>query len=169
MMKAMNALAIKTGLALLLTYPFSPAIAQDITQVAIQTTAQKPLPLALTITILIGITLVLVLSLGVIIRTLHARDWNLALALSEEADLPPGTATPEAGQLPPTIPSSSRLIALIGTVIIGTFFIAIGYYLIWQICNDQPITGAKDAMTLILSGSALFLPYGVNKIASMSK
>ena len=144
-----------------LYFPKENALAQD--------AAQQPLPMELTIAILIAMTILWVFSLLIILKALRAGHWSLAAALSEEADLPTGTPTPAAGQLPPTLPSTSRLIALIGTVIMGTFFIGVGYYVMWQLCNGQPITAASNAWTFFAAGATLFLPYGANKVTSILK
>lgn len=144
-----------------LYFPMQNALAED--------TAQKPLPMELTVAILVGMTILWVLSLLIILKALRTQHWSLAAALSEEADLPAGTPTPAAGQLPPTLPSSSRLIALIGTVIMGTFFIGVGYFVMWQLCNGQSIAAASNAWTFFAAGATLFVPYGANKVTSMLK
>jgi hypothetical protein len=131
--------------------------------------AVKTLPDWLINSILFGMTIVWVFALLMIMKALRKQDWDLSKALSEEAQLPAGTPTPAAGQLPPTLPSTSRLIALIGTVILGTFFLGVGYYVIWQLCNGQPITAANNAWAFFATGSTLFLPYGLNKVTSILK
>lgn len=130
---------------------------------------QNPLPKPLTISILIGITLVLVFGLATVLRALRRCGWNLCDALSEEAELPDGTPPPAAGAPPPLVPSSSRVIALIGTIVLSTFFVGIGYWVIWQLCNGQPITEAQDVWSFFATGSTLFLPYGINKLSSIGK
>lgn len=135
-----------------------------------QTPVSAPsVPEWLTNAVLLGVTILWVLALVIIIKSLRKQNWNLGEALSEEATLPPGTPTPAAGQEPPTLPSSSRLIALIGTVLNGSFFIGIGYYVLWQLFNGQPVTAATNAWQFFLAGSTLFLPYGVNKVTSILK
>ena len=116
---------------------------------------------------MIGMALLLFIGLLAVIKALRAQQWSLALALSEEATLPEGTPTPAAGQLPPMVGSSSRLIALIGTIILGTFFVGIGFYVVWQLCCGHDINTANSAWAFFASGSTLFLPYGINKITSM--
>lgn len=129
----------------------------------------SPLPKPLTISILIGITLILVFSVATVSRALRRCGWNLCDALSEEAELPDGTPPPAAGAMPPLVPSASRIIALIGTIVLSFFFVGIGYWVIWQLCNGQPITGAQDVWSVFATGSTLFLPYGINKLSSIGK
>jgi hypothetical protein len=116
--------------------------------------------------IVIGMAVVMFVGLLIVIKTLRVQKWSLATALSEEASLPEGTPTPAAGQSPPMVPSSSRLIALIGMIVIGTFFIAIGFYVVLQLYSGQPIDKANAAWGFFASGATLFLPYGANKLSS---
>ncbi|RKP53545.1 hypothetical protein D7S86_14775 [Pararobbsia silviterrae] len=117
--------------------------------------------------IMIGMALLLFTSLLVVLKALRTQNWNLAQALSEEAKLQDGTPTPAAGDLPPLVPSSSRLIALIGTIILATFFIGIGFYVVWQLCSGHDINTANTAWAFFASGATLFLPYGINKASSV--
>ncbi|NML35093.1 hypothetical protein [Paraburkholderia antibiotica] len=120
-------------------------------------------------TIMIAAALVLLISWMTVISALRKQNWNLGLALSEEAELPAGTPPPAAGQLPPMAPSASRLIALMGLIVFSTFFIGIGFYVIWALCNGRPLDGANDAWKFFAAGSAMFLPYGANKFADAFK
>jgi hypothetical protein len=121
----------------------------------------------LRIPIMIGMAGMLFVSMLIAIKALRAQQWKLALALSEEAKLPDNTPPPAAGQDPPMVPSSSRLIALFGTIILGTFFVGIGFYVVWQLCSGCDINTANAAWAFFASGATLFLPYGVNKAASV--
>jgi hypothetical protein len=126
-----------------------------------------PLPKGLTWAIIIGTTLVWGFLSKVVINTLRRQGFSLKDALMEEATLPAGTPPPAAGALPPMVSSSSRLIALFGTILLGTFFVAIGYVVIWQLCNGQSIQNATSAWAYFAGGATLFLPYGINKAASV--
>lgn len=127
------------------------------------------LPDMLTNTIMIGTTILLVTSLLLVVKTLKKQNWSLAQALAEESTLPEGSPTPAAGDLPPLIASSSRLIALLGSIILGSFFVATGYFVLWRLCHGQSISQANDAWSFFLAGASLYLPYGANKIASIFK
>jgi hypothetical protein len=116
--------------------------------------------------IVISMAVVMFIGLLIVIKTLRVQKWSLATALSEEASLPEGTPTPAAGQAPPMVPSSSRLIALIGMIVLGTFFIAVGFYVVLQLYSGQPIDKANAAWGFFASGATLFLPYGANKLSS---
>ncbi|AEG70622.1 hypothetical protein [Ralstonia solanacearum] len=117
--------------------------------------------------ILVCMIVVLLLTLLLIVKALRRQNWNLAEALSEEAALPEGTPTPAAGQKPPLVASTSRLIALVGTVILGTFFTGIGFYVVWELFHAKSVDAASGAWTFFLSGAVLFTPYGTNKIAKI--
>lgn len=125
------------------------------------------LPETLAATILVCLMVALLLSLLLIVKALRRQKWSLAEALSEEATLPEGTPTPAAGQKPPLVASTSRLIALVGTVILGTFFTGIGFYVVWELFHAKSIDAANSAWTFFLSGAVLFAPYGTNKIAKI--
>jgi hypothetical protein len=116
-----------------------------------------------------GYAAILVISWMIVIKTLRKQNWDLGLALSEEATLPAGTPPPAAGQRPPMVPSASRLIALMGLIVFSAFFIGVGFCVIWALCNGQPIDEANKAWTFFASGAAMFLPYGANKFAEAFK
>ena len=118
---------------------------------------------------MIGIALILVISWMIVIKTLRRQNWDLALALSEEAKLPPDTPPPAAGERPPMIPSASRLIALMGLIVFSAFFIGVGFYVIWALCRGHSLDTADKAWTFFASGAAMFLPYGANKFADAFK
>ncbi|MEN3809736.1 hypothetical protein ABD440_04755 [Chromobacterium piscinae] len=127
------------------------------------------LPQWLTITLLAGVTLFWLTALIGVVRGLRAGGWRLSHALMEEAALPEGTPPPAAGAMPPMAPSVSRLIAMVGTIVLGSFFLAIGYYVLWQLCNGQSIEAAQGTWSYFAGGATLFLPYGVNKLSSVFK
>ncbi len=101
------------------------------------------------------------------IKVLRAPKRSLALALSEEATLPAGTPAPAAGQLPRMVASGSRRIALIGTVIPGTFFVGIGFYVVWQLCSGHSINMANYAWAFFVCVATMSLPDGVTKATSI--
>ncbi|HEX7641309.1 MAG TPA: hypothetical protein VF472_03760 [Burkholderiaceae bacterium] len=139
-------------------------VSNSTTHAAMPTAA--PLPKALTILIMIGMTITWVFGLLSCLKLLKKQGWSLATALSEEAKVQEGTPPVAAGAVPPMVPSSSRFSAMIGTILLGTFFVAIGYYVIWQLCNAQPIDLANGAWAYFAGGAALFFPYAVNKATS---
>lgn len=131
--------------------------------------AAQPLPRTLTYTLLIGMTAVWVLAALGLFKGLRAQGWKVKDALMEEAVLPAGTPPPAAGATPPMVPSTSRLIALIGTIVLGTFFVTVGYIVLWDLCEGHSTQAAQNAWTYFAGGSALFLPYGVNKLSNILK
>jgi hypothetical protein len=119
--------------------------------------------------IMIAVAVVLLIGWMTAINALRKQDWSLGLALSEEATLPAGAPPPAAGQLPPMVPSASRLIALMGLIVFSAFFIGVGFYAIWAMCNNQSLDGANNAWKFFAAGSAMFLPYGANKFSDAFK
>lgn len=147
--------------------PEAVAAASDSSDKTPATLPATPLPRGLTWAIIIGMTLTWVFLSILVIKTLRRQGFSLKDALMEEAKLPAGTPPPAAGALPPMVTSSSRLIAMFGTILLGTFFVAIGYAVIWQLCNGQSIQNATSAWAYFAAGATLFLPYGINKAASV--
>lgn len=125
-----------------------------------------PVPFGLSVAIEGGMAVTLVVGLMMIRKSLRLSNWNLAQALSEELRPAPNAPSAQQGTSISLVPSTSRLIALLGTVIIGTFFTGIGFYVVWQLCNGQPIGLANTAWGFFASGATLFLPYGINKFAT---
>ncbi len=74
---------------------------------------------------------VLIISLFMTRKSLRSLNWDLTRALFEEPMLVPNAPPPQPGTQTPLVPSTSRLIALLGTIIIGTFFTGIGFYVVW--------------------------------------
>lgn len=90
-------------------------------------------------------------------------DWSLGKALSETL----GEVT--TGNPPTLVPSSSRLIAFIGSlVLVGTVFSA-SFYIVWGLFNCQPMERLGDFGQFLLAGSALFAPYAANKLSELFK
>lgn len=127
------------------------------------------LPNPLTYAILTIVTVTWVVGLLSITKALRNDGWSLKQALMQEVNFPDGTPPPAAGALPPMAASASRFIALIGTVVLGAFFIAIMYVAIWRLCQAQALDEITDVWKLIAAGATLFLPYGVNRLADMLK
>ena len=135
--------------------------------------------------LLLGSTGLLVL----VRHTLHAQGWSLANALSEVTELlvPPdptwtdssGDRSAEAGMghlkstLPPTTlrimePSTSRLIALLGSIVLLLLYLgfgAVSLFTYGRTCQMPTSTG--QVTTFLYSGLALFAPYVANKFSSV--
>ena len=111
-------------------------------------------------------------------RVGEAKDWSLADALSEEVEV--GTDKKDAAGNPVKDnngniakdsimkASSSRLIALLGTIAIMMLYIGGGLSVLYKfaISGEVP-TGTKDLSTFFLYGMVLFAPYIVNKFSSI--
>ena len=90
-------------------------------------------------------------------------DWSLGKALSE-------TLGDGSTEKPITfIPSSSRLIAFIGSLVLIGTFLSGSFYVVWGLFNCQPMDRLDDFGKFILAGSALFAPYAVNKLSEIFK
>lgn len=111
-------------------------------------------------------------------RVGEAKDWSLADALSEEVEV--GTDKKDAAGNPVKDnngniakdsimkASSSRLIALLGTIAIMMLYIGGGLSVLYKFAIDGEVPhGTKDLSTFFLYGMVLFAPYIVNKFSSI--
>ncbi|MDN3578491.1 hypothetical protein QWZ03_17105 [Chitinimonas viridis] len=129
------------------------------------------------------VTLILLSVLAAIRRALIKQGWRIAEAMSEELDaasLPAAMANP-APQATPTatdtyqlpghlIPSASRLIGMVGLVIMAAMYVGIGYFALYAaFFSPASLAYIDDLAKYFLVGSALFAPYAFNQLSSMMK
>ncbi|MDM9625891.1 hypothetical protein QTL95_08285 [Rhizobium sp. S152] len=110
----------------------------------------------------------------------EARDWSLTDALSEDVTLTRtdqagnpvdalGGALP-AGQLPLNVTvmkaSSSRFIALVGTVAILMLYVGFGLACLYRFASGNDIPDMTKGANFFYSGLVLFAPYLINKFSS---
>ncbi|MFP5238796.1 MAG: hypothetical protein ACLGQW_03105, partial [Acidobacteriota bacterium] len=115
--------------------------------------------------------------------------WSLAKALSEPQPVevaapanstPPGQngAPAKDGQQPANqpaaapnpekifAPSTSRLIAMLGTVIVSMLFMGYGVVVVWYLGKTGCMPGLENLTTFLVGGSSLFAPYVFNKLTN---
>ncbi len=108
-------------------------------------------------------------------RSLLSNNWSLTEALSEPVELTATKAdlvdTP-AGGSPPKIEkmvaSTSRFIAMFGLVAILMMYVGFGLVVLYDYASTSKAPKQDDLKPIIyflVSGSTLFAPYAVNKIA----
>lgn len=109
-------------------------------------------------------TIVLVLLfLFVAMGLLRSTSWNLGDAISEEAGNQPDPLP--AGVRPILVPSSSRLIALLGLLTILAVFLGFGYYFLYSAFNGTLEQNDMRAVIYYLfSGAVVFAPYLANQL-----
>jgi hypothetical protein len=73
--------------------------------------------------------------------------WSLSRALSEDGK-----------------PSSSRLIAFVGMLVLMVIYIGISYVAVWRLLNNQLL---PDISGFLLTGLSLFAPYAANQLKNM--
>ena len=130
--------------------------------------------------ILVTIVLILtVIALALIYRNVRrAATWSLAQALSE--DVPSGAIVKNVAGEPlldkennlqremVEKASSSRLIALLGAVVIMMLYVGAGLAVLMQFTTKGTVPpDAEKFTTFFLYGMVLFAPYVVNKFASI--
>lgn len=75
---------------------------------------------------------------------------------------------PPAGQKSDETPSTSRLGAAVGTLVLAVMALGVGYYMLWSLFTHQTVD-LTSIGTYFLSGSALFAPYAFNQLSSIFK
>lgn len=129
----------------------------------------------------LGGTLAVIFWIGYVLTKDSA--WSLRLALSDESRLPLVRKTTDAngnvteapeydkdGQpvLAVTlVPSTSRMIALVGMIVIAFLYLSFGTFALVSFGNSGRFpSNLGDAVTFLVSGLTLFAPYAINRLAS---
>lgn len=109
--------------------------------------------------------LLLLLFLIVALGLLRSKDWHLGDAVSEEAGNQPSPLP--VGTKPVMVASSSRLIALLGLLVILMMFLGFGYYFLYAAFACNLGTGnVKQVVIFLFSGATMFAPYLANQLQS---
>ncbi|WPD22269.1 MAG: hypothetical protein SD837_19010 [Candidatus Electrothrix scaldis] len=115
-----------------------------------------------------------ILSMLLIRSALARSKWSIADALSEEAEL---TERGEDGKLLLTsdnqpflirklAPSSSRMVALMGTIAILFLFLSFGAFALFHFAKTGKMPeGINNVVKFLTAGLTLFAPYVVNKFS----
>ncbi|MDE2183567.1 MAG: hypothetical protein KGJ78_11155 [Alphaproteobacteria bacterium] len=89
-----------------------------------------------------------------------AAPWRLSDALSEEGDV----TNPQGMKITIMVASSSRLIALLGMIVIMALFLATGTIAIWTYAKTGSAGNFDGMLKYFLAGASLFVPYSINQI-----
>ena len=133
-----------------------------------------PIPDALVYILILIVLSGLCLALASVRRALGRSDskWSLANALSEEAGLSvdqngvPYNVNGNVVKQTILVASTSRLIALVGMLIIAALFIGFGTVELWAFAKTGTLFATSDILKFLVGGMTLFAPYAVNKFAS---
>ncbi len=90
------------------------------------------------------------------------RGWRLSDALSEEGEI----TGPGGGKQTVMLASTSRLIALLGMIVIMALFLGVGTIVIWELAQAGTAPFLDGVLKYFLAGAGLFIPYSVNQIRS---
>jgi hypothetical protein len=125
----------------------------------------------------IGLIVLAALVAMLIVRaSISTSTFSLGEALSEEAEV---TATDKDGQpiadnsgKPVTITklagSTSRVIALMGSIVLMVLFIGFGSFVLYFFGTGQGVPkGTDEVVRFLVAGLTLFAPYAVNKFSSL--
>ena len=105
---------------------------------------------------------------------LVSSQWSLADALSEKVEITErkedGTPLLDENNQPVLIkkmqPSSSRMVALMGTIAILFLFLSFGAFALFHFGKTGKVPeGIDKIVTFLTAGLTLFAPYGVNKFS----
>ncbi|KAF0234472.1 MAG: hypothetical protein FD177_853 [Desulfovibrionaceae bacterium] len=133
---------------------------------SLPTTKHDPMPEGL----LKGIitTMYILIALGFIgtWKSLHSdKYWSMARALSENTVVEqqdPADATKKTSVVI-DLPSSSRLIAFIGLIVLMVTFLTLGAVMIWTLGRTGQIISMENAQNYLLAGMSMFAPYLFNQ------
>jgi hypothetical protein len=117
-------------------------------------------------TVLIGSILALI----IIWRSLRRTEWTLADALSEEVEITSADKDKDGNPImrKELHASSSRLIALMGTIVILLMFVGFGMFVLYSFGMTGEMPKSIDKVIyFLLSGLTLFAPYAANKFSDM--
>jgi hypothetical protein len=112
----------------------------------------------------VAMSSVLIWGLRLVSKILQTQDNGkpfLARALSEKGE------PPKSGD--DNDPSFSRVAGALGAVGLAATFVGIGYWVMYELYFGTDLTKLSNLNLYFLSGSALFLPYAFNRLASIFK
>jgi len=125
----------------------------------------------------IGLIVLAALVAMLIVRaSISSSNFSLGEALSEEAEL---TATDKDGQpiadasgkpvaITRLVGSTSRVIALMGSIVLMVLFIGFGSFVLYYFGTGQGAPkDTEEVIRFLVAGLTLFAPYAVNKFASL--
>lgn len=95
-------------------------------------------------------------------------EWTMSRALSENTvvEQTHPTERDQNGQpivLKAPLPSSSRLIALLGMIVIMGIFLGMGDVIIWSLATSGKLPDLEKAKDFLYAGAALFAPYLISQ------
>lgn len=121
-----------------------------------------------------------IVSILLIRRAAANSKWSLTDALSEEVTVTAMTSDGSGGQKPlldsagapmsvtVLCASSSRLIALMGLMVIMLMFLGFGTFALYRFAATGAMpSGINDVVKFLVAGLTMFAPYLVNKFASI--
>ncbi len=95
------------------------------------------------------------LLIGIVVTLRRTPNWSLAGALYESGDASSGAG----GK-----PSSSRIIAFLGMLVLLVIYIGFGYVALWNVLHNQELPNING---FLLTGLSLFAPYAANQFKSL--
>lgn len=116
------------------------------------------------------------LSILIIRTSLDSTDWSLSHALSESSELTQmddqGNPVLDDAKKPVVVkkltPSSSRMVALMGMIVILFMFLAFGSFSLFYFAKKGLMPSSiNQVVKFLLAGLTLFAPYAVNKFSKL--
>lgn len=93
------------------------------------------------------------------------KNWSMARALSENTVVEqqdPADSTKKTSVVI-DLPSSSRLIAFIGLIVLMVTFLTLGAVMIWTLGRTGQIISMGNAQDFLWAGMAMFAPYLISQ------
>lgn len=117
------------------------------------------------------------LSIQIIRKSLASSNWSLADALSEGTEVTlfdeegkpvENTGSKDFVKVKKLCPSSSRMIALMGTIVILFMFLGFGAFALFVFAKTGDMPESMDkVVNYLVAGLTLFAPYVVNKFSTL--
>ena len=126
------------------------------------TPSPTPMPGVAITLIMIAIVVAVVGAVILIGIRLKHGGWSLKDALTEPS------AAGTDGAAPVGASSSSRLIALLGMVVILILFVGVGLVAVWQLAENNKVD-LSQFQNYFLAGASLFVPYMFNQLRNIGK
>ena len=115
------------------------------------------------IVLVVGTYLLVLFSFAMISRSLTTTStgdtWSLADAVSEETEI-----VVDGTKKTILLASSSRLIALLGLVVLLVAFLGFGVIAMWSLAESGSMPSLAEVSKFLVGGATLFLPYGINQV-----
>lgn len=115
--------------------------------------------------IILGVTyLLVVMGIRWLARGLHKDNaWSMGKALSDNVNVEQTDLQDPGKTILAPMPSSSRLIAFLGMIVLLATFLGVGTVMIWTLGTTGKVPEMESAQGFLLAGMSMFAPYLISQ------